>query len=330
MTCVSPDGRITPGCLGLWNDEQEAGWKRMIDFVHGQTDAKFGIQLGHAGRKGSTKLAWDGTDQPLDADNWPLISASPIPYLPVSQVPREMTREDMDRVKADFVAAATRAARAGADMLELHCAHGYLLSAFLSPLTNRRTDDYGGSHENRARFPLEVFHAIRAVWPEDRPISVRLSCNDWADGGNSPEDAAIYARMFKDAGADMIDCSSGQVTKEEKPTFGRSGRLPSPTRSATRWACRRSPSVPSSRPITPTRSSPPAAPTSAPSPARCSPTPPGRCTRRPRSGSPRWNGRSSISPASASTRPTPPARRVLRRSRGGEGDGAPRFGAVPA
>jgi anthraniloyl-CoA monooxygenase len=226
MTCVSPDARITPGCLGLWNDAQEAGWKRMIDFVHGNSDAKFGIQLGHAGRKGSTKVAWEGTDQPLDEGNWPLISASPIPYLPVSQVPREMSREDMDRVTADFVQAAIRADRAGADMLELHCAHGYLLSSFLSPLTNRRTDEYGGSHENRARWPLEVFRAIRAVWPADKPISVRLSCNDWVDGGNSPEDAAIYARMFKDAGADMIDCSSGQVSKEEKPVYGRLYQTP--------------------------------------------------------------------------------------------------------
>ncbi|BBE74664.1 bifunctional salicylyl-CoA 5-hydroxylase/oxidoreductase [Oharaeibacter diazotrophicus] len=226
MTCVSPDARITPGCLGLWNDEQEAGWKRMIDFVHGQTGSKFAIQLGHAGRKGATKVAWEGTDQPVETGGWPLISASPIPYLPHSQVPREMTRADMDRVLADFVQAAERAARSGADMLELHCAHGYLLSSFLSPLTNRRTDAYGGDHEGRARFPLEVFRAIRAVWPEDRPISVRLSCNDWVDGGNSPEDAAIYARMFKDAGADMIDCSSGQVSKEEKPVYGRLWQTP--------------------------------------------------------------------------------------------------------
>ncbi|MBN9054436.1 MAG: bifunctional salicylyl-CoA 5-hydroxylase/oxidoreductase, partial [Rhizobiales bacterium] len=179
MTCISPDARITPGCLGLWNDEQQQAFARIVDFVHRQTPAKIGIQLGHAGRKGATKLAWEGIDQPLAEGAWPLLSASALPYLPHSQTPREMTRADMDRVTGDFVKAAERARDIGFDMLELHVAHGYLLSSFLSPLTNRRTDLYGGDHAARARFPLEVFQAIRAVWPEDRPISVRLSTHDW-------------------------------------------------------------------------------------------------------------------------------------------------------
>lgn len=226
MTCVSPDARITPGCLGLWNDEQMQGWKRLVDFIHANSAAKVGVQLGHAGRKGSTKLAWEGIDQPLEEGGWPLISASALPYLKHSPVPKAMDRADMDRVKADFVAATRRAAEAGADWLEFHCAHGYLLSSFLSPLTNIRTDEYGGSHENRARYPLEVFRAMREAWPADRPISVRLSCHDWFEGGNTPEDAAIFAEMFKAAGADLIDCSSGQVWKEEKPVYGRLFQTP--------------------------------------------------------------------------------------------------------
>ncbi|MGI6247692.1 MAG: bifunctional salicylyl-CoA 5-hydroxylase/oxidoreductase [Pseudochelatococcus sp.] len=232
MTCVSPDARITPGCLGLWNEEQAAGWRRLVDFVHGCSAAKVGIQIGHAGRKGATKRAWDGIDQPLDGDpateegGWPLFSASALPYLPQSRVPKAMDRADMDRVKADFVRAAELAATTGADWLELHVAHGYLLSSFLSPLTNRREDEYGGSHENRARYPLEVFAAVRAVWPADRPISVRLSCHDWFEGGNTPDDAAIFAQFFRQAGADLIDCSSGQVVKEEKPVYGRLFQTP--------------------------------------------------------------------------------------------------------
>lgn len=226
MTCVSPDARITPGCLGLWNEEQTKGWKRFVDFVHTNSAAKVGIQLGHAGRKGATKRAWDGIDQPLEEGGWPLLSASAIPYLKHSTVPKAMDRADMDRVKADFVAATRRAAEAGADWLEFHAAHGYLISSFLSPLTNRREDEYGGSYENRARYPLEVFAAVREAWPEDKPISVRLSCHDWTEGGNTPEDAAIFARMFKDAGADLIDCSSGQVWKEEKPVYGRLFQTP--------------------------------------------------------------------------------------------------------
>ncbi len=227
MTCVSPDARITPNCLGLWNEEQRDGWKRLVDFVHQNSDTKVAIQLGHAGRKGATKPAWEGIDQPVDAaSGWPLISASAEPYLVNSQKPKPMTRDDMDRVLADFVHATELAASTGADWLELHAAHGYLLSSFLSPLTNQREDEYGGSHANRARFPLEVFKAIRAVWPQDKPISVRLSCHDWAEGGNTPDDAAVFAQMFKDAGADLIDCSSGQVVKHEKPVYGRLFQTP--------------------------------------------------------------------------------------------------------
>ena len=226
MTCVSPDARITPGCLGLWNDAQEAQWRRLVGLVHSLGHAKVGIQLGHAGRKGATRVPWEGIDQPLESGEWPLISASALPYLPHSQLPRAMDRSDMDRVRDDFVAATHRAASAGVEWLELHCAHGYLLSSFLSPLTNRRTDEYGGSHENRARFPLEVFEAMRAVWPSDRPMSVRLSCHDWTDGGNIPADAAVFAAMFKEAGADLIDCSSGQVWKDERPIYGRLFQTP--------------------------------------------------------------------------------------------------------
>ncbi|QHP71522.1 bifunctional salicylyl-CoA 5-hydroxylase/oxidoreductase [Bradyrhizobium sp. LCT2] len=226
MTCVSPDARITPGCLGLWNDAQEAQWRRLVGLIHSLGHAKVGIQLGHAGRKGATRVPWEGIDQPLESGEWPLISASALPYLPHSQLPRAMDRSDMDRVRDDFVAATHRAASAGVEWLELHCAHGYLLSSFLSPLTNRRMDEYGGSHENRARFPLEVFKAMRAAWPSDRPMSVRLSCHDWTEGGNTPADAAIFAAMFKEAGADVIDCSSGQVWKEERPIYGRLFQTP--------------------------------------------------------------------------------------------------------
>jgi anthraniloyl-CoA monooxygenase len=194
--------------------------------VHANSTARFGIQLGHAGRKGSTKVAWEGMDQPLDSGNWPLISASAIPYIEESQVPKAMDRDDRTRVIQDFARATELAAGTGADWLELHCAHGYLPSSFLSPLTNLRDDEYGGSHENRARFPLEVFRAMRALWPADKPMSVRLSCHDWTDGGNTPEDAAIFAAMFKEAGADLIDCSSGQVTTDAQPVYGRMYQTP--------------------------------------------------------------------------------------------------------
>jgi len=225
MTCVSPDARITPGCLGLWNDAQRDGFTRVVDFIH-STQARAGLQLGHAGRKGSTKIGWEGMDEPLDEGNWELISASPVPYLSNGPIPREMTPEDMARVLADFVSAAERGAAAGFDVLELHCAHGYLLSSFLSPLTNRRDDAYGGDHAARARYPLEVFRAVRAVWPQDRPMFVRLSCHDWADGGTTPEDAAIFAGMFQEAGADLVDCSSGQVWSDDHPVYGRMYQTP--------------------------------------------------------------------------------------------------------
>jgi anthraniloyl-CoA monooxygenase len=227
MTCVSADARITPGCPGLWNETQRDGWKRIVDFVHGETDAKIAMQLGHAGAKGSTRVPWEGIDEPLPSGNWPLISASPQQYLDgISDWSRAMTRADMDRVRDDFVRATGLAAEAGFDWLELHCAHGYLLSSFISPLTNLRTDDYGGPLENRLRYPLEVFRAVRDVWPDHLPMSVRISAHDWVEGGITPDDAVEIARAFKAAGADMIDCSSGQVSKKEQPVFGRMFQTP--------------------------------------------------------------------------------------------------------
>jgi anthraniloyl-CoA monooxygenase len=226
MTCPSPDARITTGCAGLWNDTQRDAWQRIVAFVHERSGAKMGLQLGHAGRKGATCLPWQGgDDQPNDAP-WPLVSASAIAYAPQMPVPRAMTREDMQRITAEFVGAARRGADAGFDILELHCAHGYLLSSFLSPLTNRRDDEYGGSIANRVRWPLEVFTALREVWPQDRPISVRLSCHDWFPGGNTADDAVAIAQAFKDAGADIIDCSSGQVVAEQQPVYGRMYQTP--------------------------------------------------------------------------------------------------------
>jgi anthraniloyl-CoA monooxygenase len=231
MTCPSADARITPGCPGLWNDAQEQAWTRIVDYVHGHTPAKIAMQLGHAGAKGSTRVPWRGEDLPLDealdGANWPLVSASPQQYLDgVSAWSRAMTRDDMRRVTAEFVAATERAARAGFDWLELHCAHGYLLSAFLSPLTNQRTDDCGGALAQRLRFPLELFAAVRAAWPADRPMSVRISAHDWVPGGNTPEDAIEMARAFKAAGADLIDVSSGQVSKQQQPVYGRMYQTP--------------------------------------------------------------------------------------------------------
>ena len=227
MTCVSADARITPGCPGLYAPEHTAAWARIVDWVHQHSDAKFAMQLGHAGAKGSTRLAWDGIDQALEAGNWPLISASQQQYLSgLGQTARAMTRTDMDRVTADFVASTREAAAIGVDWLELHCAHGYLLSSFISPLTNRRDDAYGGSLENRLRYPLEVFAAVRAAWPQERPMSVRISATDWVDGGTTPDDAVRIARAFKAAGVDLIDCSSGQVSKQEKPVYGRMFQTP--------------------------------------------------------------------------------------------------------
>ena len=228
MTCTSDDARITPGCPGLWNEAQRDAFRRIVDFVHQGSSAKIAIQIGHAGPKGSTNAPWQGTgaDKPLADGNWPLIAASAIPYLKDGAVPRAMSRADMDRVTADFVRSTQLAAQAGFDWLELHCAHGYLLSSFISPLTNRRDDDYGGSLDNRLRYPIEVFKAVRAAWPQDKPISVRISAHDWVEGGITPADAVDIARAFKAAGADMIDCSSGQVSAAQKPTYGRMYQAP--------------------------------------------------------------------------------------------------------
>ena len=227
MTCVSADGRITPGCPGLYTEAQFQAWKRIADWIHANSDAKFAMQLGHAGAKASTRVAWEGIDRPLADGNWPLVSASRQQYLMgVSQISAAMTRADMDRVTAEFVCSAEWAAQAGVDWLELHCAHGYLLSSFISPLTNQRADVYGGSLENRLRYPLEVFHAVRATWPERLPMSVRISAHDWVEGGVTPVDAVSIARAFKAAGADLIDCSSGQVSKLEQPVYGRMFQTP--------------------------------------------------------------------------------------------------------
>jgi anthraniloyl-CoA monooxygenase len=226
MTCVSALARITHGCTGLYTDAQEAAWTRIVDFVHANSAAKFCLQLGHAGRKGATKLMWEGIDEPLEDGGWPLISASPLPYFLHSHVPREMTRADMDSVIADFVQAAARGIRAGFDMLELHCAHGYLLASFISPLTNVRTDAYGGSLKNRMRFPLEVFAALRRAWPADKPMSVRISATDWKDGGLTGDEAVEVARMFAAAGCDLIDVSSGQTVPDAEPVYGRMFQTP--------------------------------------------------------------------------------------------------------
>ncbi|MEV7150308.1 bifunctional salicylyl-CoA 5-hydroxylase/oxidoreductase [Streptomyces sp. NPDC093084] len=226
MVCVSPEGRITPGCTGLWNDEQLRSWQRIVSFVHDRSTARIGLQLGHSGRKGSTRLMWEGMDEPLAEDNWEVVGPSALPYGPGSPVPRELTRSALDALTAEFVAAARRGAEAGFDLLELHCAHGYLLSSFLSPLANRRTDRYGGSAANRLRFPLEVFDAVRAVWPAERPMTVRISATDWAPDGTTEDDAVEIARAFIAHGAAAIDVSTGQVTKDERPAYGRSYQTP--------------------------------------------------------------------------------------------------------
>ncbi|SEN48883.1 anthraniloyl-CoA monooxygenase [Duganella sp. CF517] len=227
MTCVSADARITPACPGLYSPAHTQAWRRIVDFVHQHSDAHIAVQLGHAGAKGSTRAMWDGIDRPLENGNWPLVSASPQQYLAgVSQTARAMTLADMDRVEGDFVRATRAADEAGFDWVELHCAHGYLLSSFISPLTNERGDEYGGSLENRCRYPLRVFAAMRAAWPRHKPMSVRISAHDWVEGGITPDDAVRIARLFKAAGADMIDCSSGQVSKLEKPVYGRMFQAP--------------------------------------------------------------------------------------------------------
>ena len=227
MTCVSAEARITPACPGLWNESQRDAWTHIANWIHSNSDAKFGMQLGHAGAKGSTKLMWEGIDQPLPEGNWPLMSASEQQYLTgISQMSRAMTCAEMETVTAQFVQATKWAAQSGVEWLELHSAHGYLLSSFISPLTNHRTDEYGGTLANRVRYPLRVFSAMRAVWPSHLPMSVRISAHDWVPGGITPDDAVEIARAFKAAGADLIDCSSGQVSKKEKPVYGRMFQTP--------------------------------------------------------------------------------------------------------
>jgi anthraniloyl-CoA monooxygenase len=227
MVCVSDIGRITPGCTGIYTDEQARAWRRLTEFVHGESAAKVGIQIGHSGRKGSTRLMWDGIDEPLPSGNWPVVAPSPLAYQPgVNQVPRELTAADLAAIRDQFVAAVVRADEAGFDLVELHCAHGYLLSSFISPLTNRRTDEYGGSPANRLRFPLEVFTAMRAVWPQGKPMSVRISATDWCDEGITADDAVAIATAFAAAGVDIVDVSTGQVSPDEAPEFGRSYQTP--------------------------------------------------------------------------------------------------------
>jgi anthraniloyl-CoA monooxygenase len=227
MACVSPEGRITPGCPGTYDPSHEAEWKRLVDFVHAETDAKICLQVGHAGRKASVQVPWEDDEMPLREGNWPVMAPSPIPWSPAHQVPKAMNRVDMDLVASQFVQAARMAERAGFDMVELHAAHGYLLSSFISPLSNRRTDEYGGSLENRMRFPLEVFSAMRAVWPSRKPMSVRISATDWAgETGVTPEVAVAIARMYREAGADIIDVSAGQTSTEAKPVYGRMFQTP--------------------------------------------------------------------------------------------------------
>ena len=227
MTCVSPEGRISPGCTGMWNGDHVAAWKRIVDFVHIQSKAKICLQLGHSGGKGSTRLGWEGNDVPLETGNWPVMAASDVPWSPVNQVPRPMTRADMDRVKDEFVAAVRMGLEAGFDMVELHAAHGYLLSSFITPLQNKRTDEYGGTLDNRLRYPLEIFAAMRAAWPPDRPMSIRISATDWAgEDGITPDDAVLIGEAFAREGADLIDVSAGQTWAGQQPVYGRMFQTP--------------------------------------------------------------------------------------------------------
>ena len=226
MTCVSAEGRITPGDAGIYRDEHTAAWRRIVDFVHRHSKAKIALQLGHAGPKGSTKLLWEGMDQPLESGNWPLLAPSPIPWSPANQVPRAMTRADMNSIKEQFVAAVQRGVEAGFDMVELHAAHGYLLSSFITPLTNHRSDEFGGSLENRLRYPLDVFAAMRAEWPQEKPMSVRISASDWVPGGVDEIEAVEIAVAFARVGADIIDISAGQTSIRAKPIYGRMFQTP--------------------------------------------------------------------------------------------------------
>ncbi len=227
MTCVSPEGRISPGCTGMWNDDHIAAWKRIVDFVHAQSKAKICLQLGHSGGKGSTRVGWEGNDVPLDNGNWPVMAASAVPWSPVNQVPTPMSRADMDAVRKQFVAAVRMGLECGFDMIELHAAHGYLLSSFITPLQNERTDEYGGSLDNRLRYPLEVFAAMRSAWPSDRPMSVRISATDWAgEDGITPDEAVLIGEAFAQQGADLIDVSAGQTWADQQPVYGRMFQTP--------------------------------------------------------------------------------------------------------
>jgi anthraniloyl-CoA monooxygenase len=227
MTCVSPEGRITPGCTGLWNEVQRDAFRRITDFCHAQSKAKLCLQIGHSGRKGSTQLGWEKMDHPLESGNWPVVSASPIPYQEgISQVPLELPKEEMKKIIGQFEKSTRLADESGFDMLEVHMAHGYLLASFISPLTNRRADEYGGSIENRMRFPLEVFRSCREKFPKQKPMSVRISAADWAPGGLSGEDLLALTKMLKEAGCDLIDCSTGQTVPQQRPVYGRMYQVP--------------------------------------------------------------------------------------------------------
>jgi anthraniloyl-CoA monooxygenase len=226
MTDVSAEARISPGCTGLWRREHAVAWKRIVDFVHERSAAKIAIQLGHAGRKAATRRMWEGDNEPLAEGGWPIVAPTALPYFPHSPVPREMTRADMDRVLEDYVRATRLAIEAGFDLLEIHAAHGYLLASFISPLTNRRADEYGGRLEGRMRFPLEVFDAVRGAWPAERPMSVRISAVDWAPGGHEPTDAVEVARMLRAHGCDIVDVSAGQTVPDQRPVYGRLFQTP--------------------------------------------------------------------------------------------------------
>ena len=226
MVAVSSDARITPGCVGLYDDEHMAPWKRIVGFVHANDSSKICLQLGHSGPKGATKLIWEGAHEALEEGGWEVIAASPVPWTPDNQVPREMTRADMDQVRDDFVRAAGRAQSCGFDMLEMHFAHGYLLSGFISPLSNQRTDEYGGNLENRLRYPLEVFSAVREVWPQAKPMSVRISATDWVEEGLGGDDAVQIARIFAAAGVDIMDISAGGTSTQASPVYGRMFQTP--------------------------------------------------------------------------------------------------------
>jgi anthraniloyl-CoA monooxygenase len=226
MTCVARDARISPGCTGMYRAEHRAAWKRIVQFVHVHSDCKIALQLGHAGRKGSTQLGWEEMDRPLPSGNWPIVAPSSLPYHEgLSQVPRTMSRKDMARVRDQYVVAVKMGVECGFDMLELHMAHGYLLASFISPVTNRRVDEYGGRLENRLRFPLEVFDACREHWPGGKPMSVRLSATDWIPGGITGEDAVEIAKLFKAHGCDLVDVSTGQTDPQSRPVYGRMFQL---------------------------------------------------------------------------------------------------------